>query len=228
MLNNPSFLPNDRPTDKLLRANSENEVNRKRKLLGKGAVVAGAGIVSNLSWYAAIGINRVLEKTGDSTLLPAVGYGAGITATEYIMASLATRGETDISWNPKKRIGKAAKAMLSKAPLVVSAWRGAASGAALDQIAGREVTPGRTLAHASTYGFFMGAWVSEPGSYTIGKVSDLAMELIERPTLGAAALGTILGAGVIATREPKQAVESTPSLVTTILPAADLPRSPQD
>ena len=163
--------------------------SKKRKLLGKGAIVLVAGGVSNVSWFTAMGLNRTLEASGNSTAWPAIGYGIGTTAVEYAMASFATSGDVDASWNPKSRVGKSIKKVSSKLPLAVTAWRGAASGAVLDQVSGREVTPKRKLAHAAVYGTVLAGWVSKPGSYALDNVLDGAQALIEKPAVGVSVVG---------------------------------------
>ena len=170
-------------------AESTIQSSKKRKLLGKGAIVLVAGGVSNASWFAAMGLNRTLEASGSSTAWPAIGYGIGTTAVEYAMASFATSGDVDASWNPKSRLGKSIKKVFSKLPLAVTAWRGAASGAVLDQVAGREVTSKRKLAHAAVYGTALAGWVSKPGSYALDNIIDGAQALVEKPAVGVSVVG---------------------------------------
>ena len=164
-----------------------------KKLLGKGAIIATAAGVSNASWFLAIAANRALESSEKSTLWPSIGFGVGSTAVEYAMASFATSGDVDVKWNPKSRIGKVAKKVLSKVPLVVTSWRGAASGAVLDEISGREVTTQRKLAHAALYGGIMAGWVSKPGSLLFEGILKLGDEAIENPIASTGVLTTLAG-----------------------------------
>lgn len=183
--------------------------NRKLKLLGKGGVILVAGGISNSAWGLAIGLNRYFEKTGGSTLAPAIGFAAISTAAEYGLTHAATAGDLDVEWNPTRRITNGIKKVISKFPLVVTSWRGAASGVVVDQISGREVTNNRRLAHAGLYGSIMGAWVSEPGSAILERGWEALNEVADRPalaaTLGVAAIaGTIAGLRKVDTPELSQ------------------------
>jgi hypothetical protein len=162
-----------------------------KKLLGKGAIVAVAGGISNVSWFTAMAANRALESTNSSTLWTSIGFGAGSTLIEYAMATFATSGDVDVSWNPKSKVGKITKKVFSKAPLLVTAWRGAASGVVLDEISGRKVTSRRKLAHAGLYGGIMAGWVSKPGSLAFEGIGTLGHEAIEKPITSVGILAAV-------------------------------------
>lgn len=70
--------------------------NKNLKLLGKGGIVLAAGVVSNVTWGTAIGLNRYLESTGGSTVLPALGLAGATTAIEYGLTHLVTAGDLDV------------------------------------------------------------------------------------------------------------------------------------
>jgi hypothetical protein len=148
--------------------------NKLKNVARAGAVLIAGGI-SNVAWGLSISLNRALEATDSSKVLPAVGFALGSTAIEYGLTYAATAGDIDTEWNPKRRLTKGFKKILSKSALIASSWRGAAGGMYIDQIDGREPTPLRRLAHAATYGFFMGAWVSDAGS----KMVDIASEAFQ-------------------------------------------------
>jgi hypothetical protein len=189
--------------------------NKKLKLLGKGGVLLAAGAVSNVTWATAIGLNRYLESSGGSAVLPALGVAGATTAIEYGLTHLATAGDLDVEWNPKRRFTHGVKKAMSRFPLAVTSWRGAASGVVLDQITGREITGRRRLAHAATYGTFVGAWVTEPGNIAFEKGWDAVQEVADRPILAACIGATALVGGMFAMKRvdvpellpPQQATE---------------------
>ena len=166
-----------------------------RKLLNNTGLLALTGTVSNTIWYASMALNRVLEKTETPSLLPAVGLGLVAVGTENTMASISDRG--DFRWDAKSRFSRMTKRLMSHLPpLVVTSWRGAASGVALDKMHDREITRERKLAHSAVYGFFISAWVTKPGSEAFNYISAAASEAIDKP--GAAIAATLVALGGLA------------------------------
>lgn len=103
---------------------------------------------------------------------------------------------------------------MSRFPLAVTSWRGAASGVMLDMITGREITGRRRLAHAAIYGTFVGAWVTEPGNIAFENAWDAAQEVADRPILAACLGATALVGGMIAMRKVEVPELSPPHQAT--------------
>lgn len=103
---------------------------------------------------------------------------------EFGATYLGTAGELDVSWEPKRRFTTWVKKHSERLPFMVTSWRGAASGVAIDQLVGNEISAKRRLAHAATYGTIMGAYVSEPGSRLFEAMINTGDYVIHNPIVG--------------------------------------------
>jgi hypothetical protein len=178
-----------------LEASQQKSKDRKR-VLGRGALVFASGWISNATWAGAMAFNRVAEHNDTSTLVPSLLFLAGTTAAEYGMTYLATDGDIDMTWEPKRKFTTFVKKVSQKLPLATTAWRGAASGVYLDSLNGRNVSRGRRLAHALLYGGIVGAWASEPGNKAFQALGNAAEYLSENLAVSAGLGATVVGAAI--------------------------------
>lgn len=191
--------------------------NRKKRILGRGALVFASGWISNATWGAAMAFNRIAEHNDVSTMLPAVGFAIGTTVAEYGMTYLATSDDIEMTWEPKRRVTSFIKDISQKLPLVTSAWRGAATGVYLDAINGRNVTNSRRLLHASIYGGLVGAWASEPGDKAFSAIGDGVDYITSNPIVLAGVAATALAGGVYGYRKTDPiAAEIIPEIIETV------------
>ncbi len=168
----------------------------RKRVLGRGALVFASGWISNATWAGAMAFNRVAEHNGTSTLIPSLAFLVGTTAAEYGMTYLATDGDIDMTWEPKRKFTTFVKNVSQKLPLATTAWRGAASGVYLDSLNGRNVSRGRRLAHALLYGGIVGAWASEPGNKAFQALGNAAEYLSENLAVSAGLGATVVGAAI--------------------------------
>ncbi|NBU33067.1 hypothetical protein EB118_05990 [bacterium] len=175
---------------------NQSDANHKKRMVGRGALVFASGWISNATWASAIAFNRIAVHNDIPTLLPAIGFAIGTTATEYGMTYLATSGDIDMTWEPKRKVTSFVKKISQKIPLITTAWRGAASGVYLDALNGSEVTSRRRLTHAGLYGSIVGAWASEPGNKAFSAASESFEYLTKNPIILAGIAATALAGGI--------------------------------
>jgi hypothetical protein len=167
----PTSVPSPEIGEAFLPAETEPVDGDRHRLRLSGTAV----LTQVLSWdyIPAIGLGKAIEYGGGVNGWVAGGIVAAGTAVESASASyLVTKSLGDHQYTPKTAIGK----LVSKASPLVSAWRGAPSGVAIDAASGKKITVPRRLAHGVVWGTCVGAWVTPLPAKAAEFVADYSTE----------------------------------------------------